>query len=630
MIQWMHKLSKHWLAVLMMGGLTLSFVVWGIADVFTGVGGTSVATVGSTEISQTDFQRTYRNRIQQEGQRMGGALTPDMAQKLGLDRVVLQQMEIRTAMDNEADGLGLTTSDADLAQAVRAIPAFRGPLGTFDRDTFRQVIARIGYGSEDELLAEMRKDTTRDQLVQAIEGNYAVPMNYAQALFLFINERRAADYVIVSPEAAGPVAPPSDAVLAAYVKANPDRFSTPEYRDADYAMVTAADVPVTVTDAQIKAMFDAQKSTYVTPEKRDLQQIQFKTEADAKAARAKIAAGTSFDDLAKAQGLTPAQMSLGTVEETQWPDAGQAKAIFALPLNEVSQPLSNTFGGWVLVRATKIAPGSNKTFDDVKEDIRKTLTEQLAKVKLDDMANAYTDARSNGDDTIQAAKKVGMKTGHIAAVDAAGLKPDGSKADVPADPEFLPGLSKAEVGEDGDPFATKAGALIALKVNGITPPKLKPLDQVRAQALEAWTQEQKAKQAAAKAAQLTAQAEKDKSLDGVAKALNVPVQHSPSLNRQTNDTMFSAALVQRLFDAKPGAILSGPQGTSGNYIIARVSGIAHPTLNPRDRGFVGGAAQLSSQIANDFTNAMANAARTRQGVKVNQKLLESITQSGGQ
>ena len=629
MIQWMHKLSKHWLATLLMGALTLSFVVWGIADIFTGGGGTSVATVGGTDIEQADYQRTYKNFIQQEGQRMGAALTPDMAQKLGLDRVVLQQMEIRTAIDNEADSLGLTTSDADLAQSVRDMPAFKGPLGTFDKATFQLAINRAGF-SEDEFLSQMRKDATRDQLTLAVEGNYAVPVSYAQALFQFINERRAADYVIVSPDAAGAVAPPSDAVLAAYVKANPDRFSTPEYRDADYAVITSADVPVTVTDAQIKQVFEAQKSTYVTPEKRDVQQIEFKSQAEATAASAKIAAGAKFEDVAKTQGLTAAQTSLGTLEETQLPDAAQGKAIFALKENEVSQPIKTAFGGWILARVTRIAPGSNKTLDDVKDDIRKTLTQQLAANKLVDVANAFTDARSNGTDMLAAAKKAGMKTGHVSAVDATGLKPDGTRADVPADPEFLTGLFKAEVGEDGDPYATKANAYIAVKVNGITPPKLKPLDQVRAQAMQAWTQEQKTRQVAAKAAQLTAQADKDKSLDGIAKTLNVPVQHSPSLNRRTDDTMFSAALVQRLFDAKPGAVLSGPQGTSGNYIIARLSGIAHPPLDPRERGFVGGAAQLSSQVANDFTNAMANAARTRQGVKVNQKLLASITQSGGQ
>ena len=107
------------------------------------------------------------------------------------------------------------------------------------------------------------------------------------------------------------------------------------------------------------------------------------------------------------------------------------------------------------------------------------------------MVNAYTDARSGGAEIKDAAKKAGMKVAHLAAVDNTGLKPDGSKADVPADPEFLPAVFKAEVGEDTDPFATKLGAYYAIHVNGVTPPKLKPLDQVRAQALADWTAEQR-------------------------------------------------------------------------------------------------------------------------------------------
>src|SRR6185437_10079757 len=61
MIQWMHQLSKSWVASLLMGGLALSFMVWGIADVFTGQGSSALATVGSTEISSQNFSRTYRN-----------------------------------------------------------------------------------------------------------------------------------------------------------------------------------------------------------------------------------------------------------------------------------------------------------------------------------------------------------------------------------------------------------------------------------------------------------------------------------------------------------------------------------------------------------------------------------------
>jgi hypothetical protein len=81
------------------------------------------------------------------------------------------------------------------------------------------------------------------------------------------------------------------------------------------------------------------------PEKRDVQQIEFKTEAEAKAARAKIGSAPAMKTCAAQRGLKPDQMSLGTLAEEELPDAERAKAIFALPLNEVSQPIKTGFGG---------------------------------------------------------------------------------------------------------------------------------------------------------------------------------------------------------------------------------------------------------------------------------------------
>jgi len=631
MIQWMHALSKSWVATLLMGGLALSFVVWGIADVFTGASTSAVGSVGGTDIAAQEYQRAYRNFLRNEGERTNSEITPDMAEKMGLGQMVLQQMLSRTALNNEAQRLGLTTSDAAVRQNVQSMAPFRGTLGQFDRPTFNRAIQNAGYG-EQQFLGEVRQDMTRDQMIQAMEGNFVIPSTYAQAIFQYINEKRAADYVILSPEQAGDVAAPSDAVLEAYVKANAARYSTPEYRDAAYGAIMPADVAgsIAVTDAQIQQDYDAHKSTYVVAEKRDVQQIEFKTLAEAQEARAKIQSGTGYEEIAAQRGLKPEQISLGTLAEDELPDSERAKAIFALPLNEVSQPIKAGFGGTVLVRVTKITPGSSKTLADVKEDIRKDLTNQLAANKLVDAVNAYTDARSSGDDLAAAAKKAGMKFSRLTAVDATGLTPDGAKADVPADPEFLPAVFKGEVGDDSDPFPTKLGAYYVVHVNGVTPPKLKPLDQVRAQALVDYTTEQRSKLLATKAQAMAAQAAKDKSLDGIAKQLKVSVQHSPALTRATNDTMFSAAMVTKLFDAPPGGVEVGPQGLSGNYLIARVSGITHPQLNPQDPVFQSGVMRFSQTVAQDFSINAANAARVRQGVKVNKKLVTSITGSGGQ
>ena len=110
----------------------------------------------------------------------------------------------------------------------------------------------------------------------------------------------------------------------------------------------------------------------------------------------------------------------------------------------MSQPLKTALGGYVLARVTKITPGSNKTLADVKDDIKKTLAAELAANKLVDAVNAYTDARSGGSDLKEAARKAGHEAGPPGCGGRDGLKPDGSKADVPADPEFSPALFKTK------------------------------------------------------------------------------------------------------------------------------------------------------------------------------------------
>jgi peptidyl-prolyl cis-trans isomerase D len=626
MIQWMHALSKSWVATLLMGGLTLSFVVWGIADVFTGASSSAVASVGGTDITVQDFQRGYRNIQRSQSQQMGTEITPEMAQKMGLPQMTLQQMIASTAANNEAQRLGLTVSDTQVAQYVRAMAPFRGALGTFDRPTFMQAIANAGY-TEEQFLTEIRQELTRDQLTQALESNFMVPVAYAQALFSYINEKRAVEYVVMTPAMAGELPIPSDQTLISYQKRHPDKYSTPEYRDADFAVISPADVmdKVQVTDKQIADEYEAKKSTYVIPEKRDVQQIEFKTEKEAADARASIAKGMTFEELATRRGLKPEQTSLGSLAITDLPDAERAKAIFALPVNEVSQPMKTGFGGWALARTTKITPGTNKTLDEVKDELRKDLTSRMAGDKLVDAVNAFTDAKSTGATLKEAAQKAGMKLGHLPSIDATGKKPDGTAAEVPADPEFLPTLFKAEVGEDSDPFATKQGAYFVVHVNGVTPPKLKPLDQVRAQVIADWTNEQRSSLLANKARQLSERAAKEKSLDGIAKELKVSVQKSPALGRDTNDAQFSSLTIQKIFTTPAGGIDFGPQA-DGNFLIFRITGIAHPAINPRDPGFMSGVQRVSQTMAQDFSIDMNNAARARQGVKINQKLVTQITE----
>lgn len=628
MLQQMRKFAKSWVSSVFLGLLALSFGVWGIADIFRGNTDTTVATIGDVKIPQQTFQTEYQNFLRNESARLGTQITPEQAQKLGLGQSALERIVSRTAVDSEIRRLGLTATDKTVAEQVRAIPAFAGPAGSFDHATFLRVIEQSGF-NEQSFIEAVRSDTAREQLLTATKTGLQIPPGYARALFDYLNEVRAVHYVTVPQSAASAVPNPPDAELEAYMKAYPGRFSTPEYRQLTYAAIAPSDVAnqIVVTGDQLKQEYEIRKDQYQVPEKRDVEQITFPDKTSAEEANAKIVAGTSFEDVAKSRGLKEKDIALGSLQEA---DLGtdRGPAAFALAEGQVSQPVKGAFG-WVLLKTTKITPGTDKTFDEVKDSLRQDVLLKLAVNKITDIVNAFEDAMAGGDTLAEAGKKVGMHVVHVPSTDKQGLTADGSKADVPADPQFLDELFKMDVGVAGDPFQTKAASFYVILAEGDTPPKLKPLDRVRATATAEWLDDTRRKSLLDKAKSLAAEANAGKSLADMAKSLGATEEQSGPLTRGRPTDVFPAGLVATIFDAAPGTAVFGKSAKGNAYIVAQVTGVAHPpalmAADPQYQGFL---AQMGSQIGEDIPTSFAMAARIRQGVSVNRQLVERVTGGG--
>ncbi|HVZ68568.1 MAG TPA: SurA N-terminal domain-containing protein [Rhizomicrobium sp.] len=626
MLQQMRGFAKSWVSSILLGGLALAFAFWGIGDIFQGRTSTDVAFVGGRPITLESFQTEYRNEMRRRSM-MGAEFTPEMARAMNLGKQVLDRALFRAALDNVADKLKLTISDALVAAQIKNMPDFKGPLGTFDKQTFLRVAADNGF-TEQSFINQIRADTARDQMIRAVQDRYGIPAGYVSAIYAYQTEVRGAEYFEVPATAAGAIPAPTDAQLMTYVRAHSATFSTPEYREVTYAVVTPDDVMSKlppVTDAQIKQQYDAQKDNYNIPEKRDIEQITFPTEADAKAARAKIDAGTSFVDIGKERGLKPNELSLGTQTQAVL-DAARGKAAFSIAESAVTQPVKGPFG-WVLMRVTKITPAIHKSLDDVKAEISDTVKKQLAGGKLVDIANAYQEAVDGGDTLADAAKKAGMRVVHLASVDSSGLTADGAKADLPNDPDFLPQIFQAEVGEEGEPFQTKATNYYAIKVDGVTPPKLKPLDQVRAQATEEWIAQQRARQLEAKAKELAAQATKN-GIAAAAKSIGAPVEKSPGLQRNMPVDALSPATIKAIFSSPAGVGVYGPAAKGDGYVVAVTNSVLHlpaPFANPQ---FQQSVAQAGQQVGADLYLSLAAAAEKKQGVTIHQDRVNQVTGEG--
>src|SRR5207302_1408125 len=83
-------------------------------------------------------------------------------------------------------------------------------LGGFDHEQFLYRLQSAGY-TEDSFVQIEREDLSRNQLLDAIHAGVRLAPGYARMLFNYVNERRAADYVVVPKTAAGTPPQPADA-----------------------------------------------------------------------------------------------------------------------------------------------------------------------------------------------------------------------------------------------------------------------------------------------------------------------------------------------------------------------------------------------------------------------------------
>src|ERR1700755_2624970 len=136
MLRGMRKASSNWLRKIIMasvmGVLIISFGIWGIADIFRGFGQSTLAKIGSTEISTEQFRQLYTDKLQQIGRQFGRPLTSEQARAFGLDRQLLQQTIAEASIDEGARRMGLGQSDDAVIRAIQTDPNFKGPTGNFD------------------------------------------------------------------------------------------------------------------------------------------------------------------------------------------------------------------------------------------------------------------------------------------------------------------------------------------------------------------------------------------------------------------------------------------------------------------------------------------------------------------
>lgn len=634
MLRGMHKASSTWLgrAILaaVFGLIAVSFAIWGIGDIFRGFGRSTAAKIGGTEISVEQFRQSYNDRLQQLSRRVGRAITSEQARALNLPSQMLGQMIAEAALDENAKQMRLGLSDAEIAKRITTDANFRGLNGQFDRNRFDQVIRQAGY-TEGRFVAEQRRVTLRREIAESIAGGLTVPQTAIAIHHRFRNEERAIDYIALDREQAGDIPAPSPEALTKYFDERKVLFRAPEYRKLDLLVLSPTDSSrwTQISDADARKAYDDRRARYVTPERREVQQMGFPNVEEARAAAQRIASGTTFEQIAAERGIKDADINLGLVTKAGMLDSAVADAAFALTPGQVSEPVAGRFGTFLL-RVGKTEPEKVRPYEEVANDIKRDLAQESARKEIADLQIKIEDERGAGQSLPDIAKKLNLSMRSIDAIDRSGRDPKGDLVTgIPTNADFLGPVFASDIGVENEPVQTPDGGTIWFDVVSTTPSRERPLAEVQDRVSERWREDEIAARLKAKASEL-ADKLKTSTVAEVAAAAGLKAQNAKGLKRGAVSDAVPAKVINDVFSTPKDGV-GNSEGDRPTYrVVFRVTDISAPPLDPNSPEAKQLDNALKTAVFEDLVSQYITRLQADLGTTINEAALNQVLSGSAQ
>jgi peptidyl-prolyl cis-trans isomerase D len=638
MLQSMRKSAKSWAAVVLFGLLIISFAIWGIGDMFRpGVGDTeTVATAGGSDITAAEYRRELRAAIDRFRDQRGVSITFEQARGMlvGIkngrgvtlaDQVLDGMIEDRLIAKAAAEA-GIIVNTATASAAIRKDAAFHNRFGRFDRQLFLARLRSAGL-SEQGYVTLRRRQMARTLLTSSIVANTAMPKSLIDKFYAYANEKRVAEVLFVPEAKAGKIPEPTEKQLTAFYKKNERLYTVPELRVVTAVILRPSDVldEVGVTDEELKQSYEARKAEFTTPEKRTIEQILLTDEAAAKKVYAALKDGDSFEKAAKeVAGQKDGPLELGTLAKKDIVLKPLAEAAFSLKDGEYSAPFRSDLG-WHIIRVSKIIPGAVKSFDAVKEQLRTAIRKERAPDVVANIATKLEDAIGLRMSLEEAAKKIGAKVTTFPALSRQGKDADGKAVkNLPADPEFLSEAFDLKKGQDSGLVEGKNNLWFVVRVDTITPPRTRPLAEVKARVTTAWQAEQRRAAILKHAKTLEDKAKAGQTLQKIAKDEGLSARTTGAFTREGAGAGkdVPSGLIEKLFAAKVGATVSA--ATKGGVTLATLKEIKSAKAADDTKGVKAVRSALVNGMNLDLNEAYMADIRRRYGVEINRKTFEGI------
>lgn len=434
MLAQMRNNVGSWIIKLLLGGIVIVFIFWGVGPDQKNPNAT-VATVDGKPIGYMEFSRTYQNLMENVRRQFGENFNEEMIKALNLKEQAVNQLVDRRVILNAADRMGFKVTDEELALSIRSIPAFQSDSG-FNTQAYQQVLSRLGLTPE-----AFEVSQREDLLIQKVNDFIARTVNVSdeEAVVWYQWQNTAVDieYLRVDPTRYTDIEA-SEEELRAYFETNKDTYKTAPQIKARYVVFRPADYRsrVQVEDDEVKTYYEENQAEFYSPETVEARHILIQLDKDAdekavEAARMRAAEiharalkGEDFAELAKQLSEGPSKGQggyLGTFGRGRMVKPFEDKA-FSLQPGEISAPTRTDFG-WHIIKVEKHNAAETLTLEAAQNKIRGQLSEKKARaLALEDAESAY-DMSYGGDDLLTAAERFGVVVATTEAIARNGVVP---------------------------------------------------------------------------------------------------------------------------------------------------------------------------------------------------------------
>ncbi|WP_322628784.1 SurA N-terminal domain-containing protein [Halothiobacillus sp.] len=417
---------QGWIAYLIIGLISVPFMLWGVGEYFSGGKNKPVAEVDGLPITEQAFEQAVSAQRQALIQKLGGKVSAELLQSLNVKEQVLNQMIDERVLSLFAHRAGFRAPDSMVADLIRSEPAFKTN-GAFDVKKYEEFIAAQGT-TVPAFEARLKQDIVMRTLETALRESAITVQPDMDMLVRLRDQTREAGYITLArSRVVNAVSAPTEDQIKAYYTAHQSEFVQPERVKLHYIELSPQTLAplVKVTDAELKQAYEHYKTKQEAAVTRTVRHILISVPKDADAAtveaakekllaiRTAILSGKkTFEAEAKAVSDDPGSKAqggnLGEVAPGQMFQPFET-AMDALKVGELSEPVRTQYG-WHLIEVTKESKPDIKPLDAVRPGlVAEVQARHVEKVYYDESEKLSDITYEHPDSLIPAAEALGLK-----------------------------------------------------------------------------------------------------------------------------------------------------------------------------------------------------------------------------